>query len=29
VTYYGLLVLSWLRIARDLRPVPRRLLEAA
>ncbi len=29
LTYYGLLALSWLRIIRDLRPVPRRLLEAA
>ncbi len=29
VTYYGLLVLSWLRVARDLRPVPARLREAA
>jgi stearoyl-CoA desaturase (delta-9 desaturase) len=27
LTYYGLVVLSWLRIIRDLRPVPRRLLE--
>jgi stearoyl-CoA desaturase (delta-9 desaturase) len=29
VTYYGLLALSWLGIARDLRPVPSRLREAA
>jgi stearoyl-CoA desaturase (Delta-9 desaturase) len=29
LTYYGLVVLSWLRVIRDLRPVPRRLLEAA
>ncbi len=29
LTYYGLRLLSWLRIARDLRPVPARLLEAA
>ncbi|MEO5510952.1 MAG: acyl-CoA desaturase [Longimicrobiales bacterium] len=29
ITYYGLVVLSWLRIIRDLRPVPRRVLDAA
>jgi len=28
VTYYGLVVLSWLRIIRDLRPVPARVLGA-
>jgi stearoyl-CoA desaturase (delta-9 desaturase) len=27
ITYYGLVVLSWLRIIRDLRPVPARLLQ--
>jgi stearoyl-CoA desaturase (delta-9 desaturase) len=29
LTYYGLVLLSWIGIIRDLRPVPRRLLEAA
>jgi stearoyl-CoA desaturase (delta-9 desaturase) len=29
ITYYGLVLLSWLRIIRDLRPVPARLLQAA
>lgn len=29
LTWYGLVVLSWLRIIRDLRPVPARLLEHA
>ncbi|MEZ4455295.1 MAG: fatty acid desaturase [Gemmatimonadales bacterium] len=29
LTYYGLVLLSWLGIIRDLRPVPRRVLEAA
>jgi stearoyl-CoA desaturase (delta-9 desaturase) len=29
ITYYGLVLLSWLRIIRDLRPVPQRLLQAA
>jgi len=28
LTYYGLVTLQWLRVIRDLRPVPRRLLEA-
>jgi hypothetical protein len=29
VTYYLLVVLSWLRIVRDLRPVPERVLQEA
>lgn len=28
LTYYGLVVLSWLRVIRDLRPVPARVLRA-
>lgn len=28
LTSYGLVTLQWLRVIRDLRPVPRRLLEA-
>ena len=29
ITYYGLVLLQWLRVIRDLRPVPRRILTAA
>ena len=29
LTYYGLVLLSWLRVIRDLRPVPARVLQGA
>jgi stearoyl-CoA desaturase (delta-9 desaturase) len=29
ITYYLLVLLSWLKIVRDLRPVPQKILEAS